>query len=149
MADGFMLFVLRLLGGILLFAFLAALAWLVYLDLRHDAVAMRAGQRSLGHLRVIASTADTAAAGTIFPLLPLTRIGRANSNTIVLEDSFVSAEHALLSRREQQWWLEDLGSRNGTLLNDLPLEEAAVVSAGDVITIGGIALKIEPLPASA
>nr|MBP6804905.1 FHA domain-containing protein [Chloroflexota bacterium] len=40
-------------------------------------------------------------------------------------------------------WLEDLGSRNGTLLNGAPLVETAVISAGDVITIGGTDLKVE------
>ncbi|MFN2181963.1 MAG: FHA domain-containing protein, partial [Candidatus Promineifilaceae bacterium] len=68
----------------------------------------------------------------------------SENNTIVLEDAFVSAEHALLARRDAQWWLEDLNSRNGTLLNDLPLGESTVVSAGDVITIGSVQLKIEP-----
>ena len=97
-----------------------------------------------GHLRVLASDSATAGTGTVFPLLPVTRIGRAEYNTIVLEDAFVSAEHALLSRRENQWWLEDLNSRNGTLLNDLAIAEPAVVSAGDVITIGSVQLKIEP-----
>jgi pSer/pThr/pTyr-binding forkhead associated (FHA) protein len=46
--------------------------------------------------------------------------------------------------RGQQWWLEDLNSRNGTLLNDVPLHEATVVSPGDIITIGSTHLKIEP-----
>jgi pSer/pThr/pTyr-binding forkhead associated (FHA) protein len=36
-----------------------------------------------------------------------------------------------------------LGSRNGTLLNDLPLKEAAVITTGDIITIGSTQLKVE------
>ncbi|MCZ7666030.1 MAG: FHA domain-containing protein [Chloroflexi bacterium] len=74
---------------------------------------------------------------------PLTSIGRAPSSTIVLDYTFISQEHALLMERGGQWWLEDLGSRNGTLLNGAPLTETAVVSSGDIITIGEVQLKLE------
>jgi hypothetical protein len=144
MSDAGLLFLLRLLSATLLLGFLAAIAWLIYQDLYRAASASGQDLIPQGHLRVLASDIPTAARGTVFPLLPLTRIGRSEHNTIVLEDAFVSAEHALLARRETQWWLEDLNSRNGTLLNDLPLAEATVVSAGDIITIGSVQLKIEP-----
>ena len=49
----------------------------------------------------------------------------------------------LLAWRDGQWWLEDLGSRNGTVLNDAPLSDPTVISAGDVLTIGGVQLKLE------
>ena len=144
MNDATVLFLLRILSALILLGFLAAIAWLIYQDLQRASSAATEEVRARGHLRVVASESATAAVGTIFPLLPVTRIGRAEYNTIVLEDAFVSAEHALLTRRDKQWWLEDLKSRNGTLLNDLPLKDAAVVSAGDVITIGSVQLKIEP-----
>lgn len=144
MNDAVILFLLRVLSALILLGFLAAIAWLIYQDLQRTSSAAIEQLRGQGHLRVVASESTTAAAGTIFPLLPVTRIGRAEYNTIVLEDAFVSAEHVLLSRRERQWWLEDLKSRNGTLLNDLPLKDATVVSAGDVITIGSVQLRIEP-----
>lgn len=139
------LFLLRILSALILLSFLVAIAWLVYQDLRGTASNTVEKLRTQGHLRVLVSDSKTAAEGTIFPLLPVTRVGRAEYNTIVLEDAFVSAEHALLTRREEQWWLEDLKSRNGTLLNDLPVHEATVISAGDVITIGSVQLKIEPI----
>ncbi len=144
MNDAILLFLLRLLSAILLMGFLGAIAWMIYQDLKRASLSTLEERRPKGHLRVVASESMTAGAGTVFPLLPVTRIGRSEANTIVLEDAFVSAEHALLSRREKQWWLEDLDSRNGTLLNDLPLEAGTVVSAGDVITIGSVALRIEP-----
>ena len=62
---------------------------------------------------------------------------------MVLNNGYASGEHALLSWRGGQWWLEDLGSRNGTLLNEAPLTDTAVVSAGDVISVGGTQLKLE------
>jgi hypothetical protein len=143
MDDAVLLFLLRALSGLILLGFLAALARFVYLDLRHSATAFSQEQSSQGYLHVIASGNEATAVGAIFPLAAVTRIGRAESNTIVLDDAFVSAEHALLARREKQWWLEDLNSRNGTLLNDFPLDEAVVVSSGDVITVGSVQLRVE------
>lgn len=81
--------------------------------------------------------------GATFPLLPVTTLGRAPTNTIVLNDSFCSQEHALLARRGGQWWLEDLDSSNGTRLNGDPVTEPVVVSSGDVIGVGRVDLKVE------
>lgn len=144
MNGAFILLLLRILSALILLGFLGGMAWLIYQDLLRSSKQAAEGARIQGHLRVLASDSTTAWEGTIFPLLPVTRIGRAEHNTIVLEDAFVSAEHALLTRREGQWWLEDINSRNGTLLNDLAITEPIVVSAGDVITIGSVQLKIEP-----
>ncbi|MCB0017952.1 MAG: FHA domain-containing protein, partial [Anaerolineales bacterium] len=42
-----------------------------------------------------------------------------------------------------QWLLEDLDSRNGTLLNQINVHEPTVVSSGDIIMIGDTKLKVE------
>ena len=73
----------------------------------------------------------------------MTSIGRSSNNVIVLDDGYTSGQHSLITRRGKLWWLEDLASRNGTLLNDAVLTETAVLSTGDVITIGNIKLKLE------
>lgn len=138
------LFLLRLASAGLLLAFLGVIGWLIYQDMRVTAALIGEQGQQRGYLRVIVDGADGDLAGRQFPLLAVTSIGRAATNTVVLDDTYASGEHALLVRRGGQWWLEDLGSRNGTLLNELPLRESAVVSAGDVITIGGTKLKIEP-----
>jgi pSer/pThr/pTyr-binding forkhead associated (FHA) protein len=83
------------------------------------------------------------APGANFPLLPVTSLGRAATNTAAIPDEAISLEHALLHLREGQWWLEDLDSRNGTRLNDVPVTQPAPVVPGDVIGIGRTKLKIE------
>jgi pSer/pThr/pTyr-binding forkhead associated (FHA) protein len=144
MTPELLLFLLRLAAAGLLLAFLGLLIWFLYQDVR---AAERAGgvmtAGGLGVLRVLANTHEAPAIDSTIELSPVTSIGRHSGNSIVLDDTYVSGEHALLSWRDSQWWLEDLGSRNGTLLNDAPLTEAVVVSAGDVITIGGVRLKLE------
>ncbi|MFO7663932.1 MAG: FHA domain-containing protein [Chloroflexota bacterium] len=96
-----------------------------------------------GQLRVISNANPQTGIDSVFELSPVTTIGRNARNTIVLDDSYVSGEHALLVWRDAQWWLEDQNSRNGTLLNDTPINEAVVISPGDILTIGNIQLKLE------
>lgn len=144
MTSEVMLFLLRLLGALLLLGFLGVIAWLIYRDLRTTAAVLAEQERHQGHLRVIAAENGNLAVDALLPLLPVTSIGRASSNTIVLDDHYASSEHVLITRRSGQWWLEDLNSRNGTLLNEVTLQgAAAVVSAGDIITIGNTQLKVE------
>lgn len=143
MSQPTILFLLRLISATLLLAFLGAILWFLYRDLR-SARLMAAGQtNTFGALRVLANTAPIPALDSLVELSPVTSIGRSSRNTIVLNDSYVSGEHALLTWRDMQWWLEDLGSRNGTLLNDVAITDAVVLSLGDVITIGGIKFKLE------
>lgn len=143
MSPDLILLLLRLASAFLLLTFLGVIGWLIYRDMQVTAAAITDQMQPRGSLRVVADDADASSVGTLYPLLPVTSIGRATTNAIVLTDSYASSEHALLMRRGGQWWLEDLGSRNGTLLNEMRLEEAAVVSVGDVITIGSTKLKIE------
>jgi pSer/pThr/pTyr-binding forkhead associated (FHA) protein len=143
MSPEVILFLLRLLSAALLLAFLGLFAWLIYKDLQITTVVLEQKQQVEGRLRVLAGNEGGPDTDTLFSLRPITSIGRAQSSTIVIDESYVSQEHALLMARGGQWWLEDLESRNGTLLNGVPLMETAVVSSGDVITIGSVQLKVE------
>ncbi|NHZ72455.1 MAG: FHA domain-containing protein [Aquificales bacterium] len=143
MSLAVVLLILRLLSAGLLLAFLGLFAWLIYKDLQVTTAVLQQKQQTGGQLRVIANEAAEPAIDTLFPLHPLTSIGRAQSSTIVIDGSYVSQEHVLLMERAGQWWLEDLASRNGTLLNGVMLAETAVVSSGDIITIGSVQLKVE------
>ena len=109
-----LLFILRLVGAAILLAFLAVIAWLIYQDLRLVARAAAAQEKPHSILRRLDGEA-----GAVFPLAPVTSIGRAPGNTIVLEDDYVSNEHALLTAGPAVV-VEDLNSRNGTLLTGAP-----------------------------
>jgi len=138
-----LLLLLRILSAALLLGFLLLIVWLIYRDMQTTARLLASQERPYGYLRVIACEDDLPVVDTRFPLLSLTTIGRASSNTIVLDNGYVSTEHALLTRRGDQWWLEDMGSRNGTLLNGVELGETTVISVGDVIAIGQTQFKLE------
>ncbi len=130
------LFLFRLLAAGLLLAFIGGIAALIYRETRINAALLTVRQEPFGKLRVIKSVEDGLPVGTIFPLMPITSIGRAANSNITLTDSFVSNNHALITRRGRLWQVEDVGSRNGTLLNGIVLEETAVISSGDIIAIG-------------
>ncbi len=73
--------------------------------------------------------------------IPLTAsplgLGRSLDNEVVVEHPRVSRHHAQLRQREGHWWLIDLGSANGTAVNDQPVGEAAL-EPGDVISLAGV-----------
>ncbi len=68
--------------------------------------------------------------------------------SIGLDDARASSTHARLERVVHQWVLEDLGSRNGTLVNGLPVRRV-VLANGDLIEMGHSFLRYRELaPAS-
>jgi hypothetical protein len=143
MNPAIVLFILRLISAALLLTFLGVIGWFIYRDMQTAAKAIPEAQRSYGSMRVIVSQSTNLTPGSAFPLSPVMGIGRAASNSIVVEDDYVSNEHALLSLRGSQWWLEDLNSRNGTQLNEITLDSPTVVTMGDVVTIGNTQFKLE------
>src|SRR5881227_701990 len=50
-------------------------------------------------------------------------IGRLKGNTIVIEDSSISLMHAKITRKDGQFFLKDLNSTNGTIVNGQPIGE--------------------------
>ena len=63
------------------------------------------------------------------------RLGRSPDNDIILRDPATSGHHARVERRGDQFWIVDLGSTNGTLVNGEPVQEKEL-SNGDRVTIG-------------
>jgi hypothetical protein len=82
--------------------------------------------------------------GTRFPVRRgETMIGRSAYCTIVVSDVSVSREHASLRLVDDVLLLTDLGSRNGTSVNDVAVTGTQPVKAGDAIVLGSAQLRIE------
>jgi pSer/pThr/pTyr-binding forkhead associated (FHA) protein len=63
------------------------------------------------------------------------RLGRSPDNDIILRDPATSGHHARVERRGDTFWIVDLGSTNGTLVNGEPIQEKEL-NSGDRVTIG-------------
>jgi pSer/pThr/pTyr-binding forkhead associated (FHA) protein len=96
-----------------------------------------------GRLRIVASRETSLQPGDVIPLLAPMTLGRAPDNHVVLSDAYVSSYHARLDQRGGEWWLSDMGSRNGTRLNDVPITKSAPLADGDVIGVGQVELMLE------
>ena len=77
------------------------------------------------------------------PLLVETSIGRAENNVVVLEDDFISTHHALLTYRHKSWYVMDLDSTNGTLVNNKTINTLTKLTPGDTLKLGQIQFKLE------
>jgi two-component system, cell cycle response regulator len=72
-------------------------------------------------------------------------LGRDKSVDIQIEDANVSRQHSQISREGDKLYVEDLGSRNGTFLNDEKIEKGKkLLEKEDMIKIGGTILKFLP-----
>ncbi|MFT3901478.1 MAG: FHA domain-containing protein [Gordonia sp. (in: high G+C Gram-positive bacteria)] len=71
-------------------------------------------------------------------------LGRADDSTLVLTDDYASERHARLSRRGDDWYLEDLGSTNGTYLDRAKVTTATRVPLGTPIRIGKTVIELRP-----
>ncbi|MDO9464292.1 MAG: FHA domain-containing protein [bacterium] len=67
-------------------------------------------------------------------------IGRAEENKIVLKNETVSRKHAIVKKENNQYKIADLGSSNGTFVNNNKIKEKAL-SKGDEIKVGKFVLK--------
>ena len=125
-----------------LYLFLLAVVLVVSRDIRQvGETAAEPAPR--GRLVVIGAYPEVVLDVAGFDLRASTAIGRDQTNDIELPDSFVSAEHAVVSHHDGRWWIEDLGSTNGTRLNNRVVSSKAQPMAyNDVIQIGRVRLKL-------
>ena len=70
-------------------------------------------------------------------------IGRNKSCDISLRTNFVSARHVRIWFEDGEWYLEDLGSRNGTTINGQRIAHRVMLDPQDEISVGGIRFVFE------
>jgi pSer/pThr/pTyr-binding forkhead associated (FHA) protein len=148
--------------SVLKYALLALLYFFIYRAVRSVAVEV-SGRRSGGRTTEMKSSSPAPAAkaskGGKAPatvvvhepesdkprtvrLSERTDIGRADGCAIRLQDTYVSQVHARLAGKNGTWHVEDLGSTNGTYLNDRKVVAPVEVHAGDVVRVGKTVLEL-------
>ena len=101
----------------------------------HDAVSAGLREPDGFEPRLLVERAAGHSSGIAYDLSEAATLGRGNVE-IHLEDPFASSHHARITREGPVVVIEDLGSTNGTYLNDSPLSGPAPLHDGDVIRIG-------------
>jgi len=143
-STDYILLTLRIISGLILIAILAALFFIIWRDYRSATLQAQASRRTYGKLTPLMQVHESyLPRGESYPLLPLTSLGRAPTNHIVIDEQTASSEHAVVALRNGQWWLEDRNSRNGTLLNGELIHTAVIIANGDIISIGSASFQIE------
>ena len=140
--DGFLVVIwaVRLLFLGLIYLFLARV---ISALLRVRRAAAREPTDRPGRLVVLASPGGEPPAGQSFGLDVITALGRDVNNAIVIDDPFASAEHAVLTYRGRSWYLEDLGSTNGSYVNGRKVEGVSPLGFGDELQIGQVRMRLE------
>lgn len=80
--------------------------------------------------------------GERIPLLAASAVGRGDGNDVVLNDGFLSLDHARLLYNGRGWVVEDLGSTNGTKINGRPVTRPSAVRLGDTLEFGRVKAKL-------
>lgn len=130
---------LRILLAIVLYAFLGWTLLTIWRELRTQGTLL--ATRRIPGINLNVQINDQAPTQRYFTQSEIL-LGRDAHCDIPLIDDTVSVRHARLSYHHGQWWLEDLGSTNGTRLNKEKVSIPTVVISGDKIECGNASLKI-------
>ncbi|AKK01939.1 FHA domain-containing protein FhaB/FipA [Corynebacterium epidermidicanis] len=71
-------------------------------------------------------------------------LGRSQDAEFVLGDDYASGRHARITRRGNDWFVEDLDSRNGTYVNQTRIDQPERITLDSDITIGRTTVRLEP-----
>lgn len=80
---------------------------------------------------------------------PLIHVGRGAHNDVAIADDSVSETHAKLQRRDDTWYVVDLGSTNGTYVAGKRITEEQRVEGASDLRFGGVKLAFRPVAAPA
>ena len=80
--------------------------------------------------------------GGIVPIRGVLTMGRKDDNTVILTDPYISGHHVKIYTKNTDCYIEDLGSTNGTILNEKKLEGKQYLNLGDEIKIGSSVFKV-------
>ncbi|HEV3477198.1 MAG TPA: FHA domain-containing protein [Rubrobacteraceae bacterium] len=101
--------------------------------------------RPSGESELVVEDSEVLAPQTRFPIRDgATSIGRSSASDIVLKsDDFASGRHARLTRHGGLLYVEDMGSTNGTFVNERKTVGATPLRDGDTVRIGSTIFRYE------
>jgi pSer/pThr/pTyr-binding forkhead associated (FHA) protein len=137
--SAIILLFLRILMAILLYGFLGLAIYTLLRDIKQQGELLAARQPPPLTITNMAEVNGVTQHYTKLVII----LGREHGCDFPLEDQTVSSQHARISYHQQQWWLEDLGSTNGTILNGQAVTTPVVITHGDELRLGLMGVRIE------
>lgn len=137
--SGVFVLLLRVLLVAALYGFLGFALWVLWQQL--EQTSERIARRTIPSIRLRMGRENQAAVELTFAQSEVS-VGRDPLSDVPLQDEAVSVRHALLRFHHGQWWIQDLGSRNGTRLNSQAVSAATVLTNGDEIRCGEYHLRV-------
>ena len=138
--DSAAVLVFRLAVVLALYLFVAEAVRAVWRDLRRAAEPAASSVTS-ATLQIVNPARAPLVRGERIALRGATNIGREPDNDVVVDEDSVSGRHARVLPREGRWWIEDLDSTNGTLVNDDQVRGTRPLKPGDLIQLGRVSLR--------
>lgn len=83
------------------------------------------------------------ARGQVYEIHDELTLGRGDGCSVHLDDTFVSQRHARVFRHDDRYFVEDLGSTNGTFLNRSKVSSPAVLHRGDRLQVGRTVMELD------
>jgi pSer/pThr/pTyr-binding forkhead associated (FHA) protein len=93
--------------------------------------------------RLVVESSPSLEVGRVIPLAEGITIGRSEAAELSIADQYVSHMHARIMRRGAYHWVHDLGSTNGTFLNDRRIDSDAQLKVHDALRIGQTVLRYQ------
>jgi len=138
--SGVILLILRVALTLALYSFVGWAIFTIWRDLRQQSLTLAARQAPPLIATVALGQNEQRHYFTATEII----IGRAAHCQCQIPSQTVSSQHARLFFQQGHWWVEDLDSTNGTLLNAEPVTKATIVVPGDKIRCGEALLVLEP-----
>jgi len=130
--------VLRILLAALLYAFLGGIIYILWRDMKRQGELMALRRPPL---LTLATDKDSPPLIRHYSTAEII-MGREPACDFPINDQTVSSRHARLSFHQNQWWLEDMASTNGTYLNGEAVTTAVVITHGDALRLGQVGVMI-------
>lgn len=80
--------------------------------------------------------------GSLIPVKNILTIGRREDNLLILQSQYISGYHAKIYVKNNEFFIEDLNSTNGTKVNNKIISKPTYLKSGDEISIGEYGFKV-------
>lgn len=137
--SGFLLLSLRIVMAVVIYIFLGWSIYILWKDLRQTAKTSRSLQ--IPPIQLSAKRRADLPKAMIFNF-PQIFIGRDPVCEFYLDNETVSSKHVRLFYQHNQWWAEDLGSSNGTFLNEKSVVIPTVLTDSDQLRCGKVTIEV-------